>query len=102
MPTFDPNSILTAIALPAIAEPTFFGEMILAGAAAYVATVYVYDLITWTSQHTNYDNHDFCISIWLRCYGQQCGTCYNYCRAQGYWPDYMCPGFTSETERSSN
>jgi len=40
MHVFDPENILTAIALPAAFEPIFVGEVILAAAAAYVSAVY--------------------------------------------------------------
>jgi hypothetical protein len=63
MPTFDPGHILTSIVLPSLIEPTFFGEAVLAGAAAVVATVYVYEFVRWVSVKDRLDTNEYCSGL---------------------------------------
>jgi len=95
MPVFDPGNILTAIALPAAFEPTFVGEVILAGAAAYVSTVYVYQLATWINSRQREEDNIHCNGFYVPCIqsGRQipCDDCLHYCTSNGFWDFARCP-----------
>jgi hypothetical protein len=98
MPTFDPAHILTSIALPAIIEPTFFGELILTGAAVYVGTVYVYEFAKWVKLKVELDNEAMCQMYLPDCVGRgwECQACYARCLDSGKWPREICPANAEE------
>lgn len=100
MPTFDPGSILTSVALPALIEPSFFGEIILSGAALYVSSVYVYSLIVWISERERLEDNVYCNMYYVPCVGSgsqlPCDDCLHYCIVQGVWDAARCPSITPE------
>lgn len=95
-PTFN-GEIRSSIALPALAEPTFVGEVILAGAATVTVTLFVYEYAKYLTYSRSVDpDLEFCIARYVQCqeigWWQDCDTCLFRCRSQGgAWPTEICP-----------
>ena len=94
------TAILTAIAIPALAEPTPVGEVVLGGATVVVGVIFVYQLADYTirSHLRNKENvRDHCRRLFELCTGKYaqknmlCSTCQQFCIAQEYWDFLNCP-----------
>ncbi|MBT0813176.1 hypothetical protein KIH41_17975 [Litoribacter ruber] len=95
LPNFN-GQIITAIALPAFAEPTFIGEIILTGAIIYVTSIYVYDLGTYLlATESKLENLDHCMNLYVACTENTpyapCGDCLKYCDTNEHWNFFDCP-----------
>lgn len=88
------GQIITAIALPALVEPSFIGEIVVAAVATYVTTVFVYNTLDfYFATYNRTYTRDECIDIYVnKCYGPNCSQCLQYCIVQGKWDEINCPG----------
>jgi hypothetical protein len=97
MPTPPTESAIVITMAPiAFGEPTFVGEVILAGTFVVVGTIYIYEFAKYLRDVRDADR-EHCTTLYVRCstrFGYKnmdCATCQQYCNAQGYWNFEICP-----------
>ncbi|TCD27782.1 hypothetical protein EZ456_07490 [Pedobacter psychrodurus] len=91
------GKFLTTLALVAVVEPSFVGEVIWGAAATVYLGIYIYDRITFLRQTQGREGDlDFCVNAYVGCTEQTpsaaCDACLSFCRVQGYWDSARCPG----------
>lgn len=96
IPSFN-GKVLAGIAAVAIPEPTPVGEIVLAGAAVVVTSMYIYDQIVFINYLRDHPHLGDCITVYVQCktewndFNIPCDNCLHNCRAQGLWDYNMCP-----------
>jgi hypothetical protein len=92
---FESSLVMTMTPI-ALGEPTWIGEVVLAGTTIVVGIIYIYDLYTYLENAT-LDEKEHCINMYNLCatrFGYKnmdCSTCLQYCNVQGYWDFANCP-----------
>nr|WP_295931991.1 hypothetical protein [uncultured Dyadobacter sp.] len=93
--TIFPGQVLSAIAVPALAEPTPVGEIVLAAATVVYAGIYIFDQIAYINYLRGQTTREHCILMFTRCVTNKpnlpCSTCLQYCNTQGEWDFVNCP-----------
>ncbi|GLU55299.1 hypothetical protein [Dyadobacter frigoris] len=89
------GKVLAAIATVAIPEPTPVGEIVLAGAAAVVTSMYIYDQIVFVNYLREHPHLGKCIEYYVRCRedlpsNTPCDMCLHKCRAIAEWDQHQC------------
>lgn len=94
------GAALSTLILPALAEPTFIGEVILAGIITVQITVFAYEYaqyLTHTYNIPNPSQRESCIDKFVTCAESStpdwmCAACLGECRSsRGYWDNTKCP-----------
>jgi len=90
------GQVLAAIAAVALPEPTPVGEIVLAGAAVVVTSMYIYDQFVFANYLREHPHLGKCINEYVNCRSEwafitPCDDCLNKCRAQGSWDYNLCP-----------
>lgn len=98
-PNFN-GAALSTLVLPALAEPTFIGEVVLAGIITVQITVFAYEYAQYLTHTYNIPNpaqREACIDKFVRCTETTtpdhiCAACLGQCRSSGgYWDNQQCP-----------
>lgn len=98
-PNFD-GAALSTLVLSSLAEPTFIGELFLAGYVTIKISVFAYEYaqyITHTYNIPNSDQLERCIAKFVECTetstpDSRCADCLHLCRSSGgYWDNTRCP-----------
>lgn len=94
------GEILTAMVLPAFAEPTFVGEIVLVGTGVILVSAFAYNWVTYYNATKDRDNNlQHCLNLYESCTTNKpylaCGTCLSFCEVQGYWDFSNCPNVSA-------